>query len=109
MTALNLEYRAVRAHLTELVRSVHRSGTVFEVGYLSEVPVGIVLAHTGEGNAAAAALAAQTIEVFAPRALVFVGVAGALKDDLETDLPGGYGRRANRCTRGSRGIRLLDR
>lgn len=83
LTALNLEYRAVRAHLTDLERSVHRLGTAFEVGYLPGLPVGIVLGRTGEGNAAAAVLAGRAIEAFAPRALMFVGVAGALRDDLD--------------------------
>jgi nucleoside phosphorylase/tetratricopeptide (TPR) repeat protein len=83
LTALPLEYRAVRAHLDELSDVVRVYGSVFETGYLPELPVRIVLGQSGEGNTAAAVLAGQAIGRFRPRAVFFVGVAGAIKDDLE--------------------------
>jgi 8-oxo-dGTP diphosphatase len=42
----------------------------------------VVLALTGAGNPVAAALVERAIATFAPRALLFAGVAGALKADL---------------------------
>lgn len=83
LTALPLEYTAVRASLTELRRNAHRrAGTGFEVGHLPGTPIRIVLARTGDGNASAAVLAERAITMFDPRALLFVGIAGALKDDI---------------------------
>lgn len=82
LTALELEYQAVRAHLAGLQGRTHREGTRFETGRLpggaGEVAIGV----TGAGNLAAAVLAERGITTFAPRALLFVGVAGALKDDI---------------------------
>lgn len=83
LTALSLEYQAVRTHLTGLGRITHPHGTVFEIGRLSGLPVRIALGRTGEGNVAAAVLAGRAIEMFDPRAVFFVGVAGALKNEPE--------------------------
>lgn len=83
LTALPLEYIAVRAGLTQLRRSAHRrGGTGFEVGYLPGTSVRIAVARTGDGNVSAAVLAERAISTFEPLALLFVGVAGALKNDV---------------------------
>jgi len=82
LTALNLEYDAVRAHLTEIQRIDHPAGTLFEVGRLPGGRGRVVLAVTGEGNTGAAILTERAIRMFQPEALLFVGVAGALKDDI---------------------------
>jgi nucleoside phosphorylase len=81
LTALDLEYQAVRAHLTGLRQRSHPAGTLFETGRL---PAGgdLTIAAAGEGNPGAAVLAERAISVFQPRALLFVGIAGALKDDI---------------------------
>lgn len=82
LTALEVEYAAVRALLGNRRITSHPSGTRFEVG---EPPHGrgtIVLALTGQGNQAAAVLTERAIATFAPSALVFVGIAGALHDDI---------------------------
>jgi adenosylhomocysteine nucleosidase len=84
LTALNLEYKAVRAHLTGLWRMAHpRGGTGFEVGYLPGAGLPVALVRTGQGNASAGVVAERAIEAFDPAAVVFVGVAGGLKDDIE--------------------------
>jgi nucleoside phosphorylase len=83
LTALPLEYREVRACLTDLRRETHRrGGTGFEVGRLPGSPLRIVLLRTGEGNMHAAALTERAIATYDPAALLFVGIAGAFKDDL---------------------------
>ncbi len=81
LTALDLEYQAVRAHLSGLREYSHPAGTLFETGQL---PDGgrITLAVTGEGNPGAAVLAERAITMFGPQAVMFVGVAGSLKDDV---------------------------
>jgi adenosylhomocysteine nucleosidase len=83
LTALNLEYQAIRVSLTGVRRIDHPAGTLFEAGELPGGRGRIVLAVTGQGNAGAAVLTERAIAMFQPRALLFVGVAGALSDDLE--------------------------
>ena len=83
LTALDLEYQAVSAHLTELRRHPHPAGTLFETGYLPGGEIEIVLALTGAGNTGAAVLAEWAMSTFGPQALLFVGVAGALTDDIK--------------------------
>ncbi len=81
VTALDLEYDAVRAHLTDPRPHTDRHGTRYEIGRLRMGACRIALALIGEGNLAAAALTGRAIEEFRPRALLLVGVAGALGRD----------------------------
>ncbi|AGP59447.1 5'-methylthioadenosine/S-adenosylhomocysteine nucleosidase [Streptomyces rapamycinicus] len=82
LTALGLEYLAVQKYLrdSELVR--HGTGTVFEVGRVAGTAWRVALAEVGEGNRSAAVVTEQARQTFDPEALLFVGVAGGLKDDL---------------------------
>ena len=84
LTALNLEYKAMRAHLVDVRRIAHqRGGTGFEVGVLPGVCLPVALVRTGQGNASAGVIAERAIEAFEPAAVMFVGVAGGLKDDID--------------------------
>ncbi|MEU9832646.1 5'-methylthioadenosine/S-adenosylhomocysteine nucleosidase [Streptosporangium sp. NPDC048047] len=78
LTALDLEYQAVRERLVDPRSHRHPQGTRFEVGRLADGRCKVALAHVGMGNQAAAVLAERAIAEFAPAALLFVGVAGAL-------------------------------
>jgi len=82
LTALPLEYKAVRAHLSALQRRSHHAGTEFEIGRLGSGVGRVAIAEIGEGNSGAAALAERAIATFEPDAVLFVGIAGALKDDI---------------------------
>jgi adenosylhomocysteine nucleosidase len=82
LTALDLEYRAVRARLDGLRSRRHGAGTMFEVGRLPGGQGEAVVGVTGAGNSRAGILAERAIAMFAPRALLFVGVAGGLHDDV---------------------------
>ncbi|MFF0226749.1 5'-methylthioadenosine/S-adenosylhomocysteine nucleosidase [Streptomyces sp. NPDC004629] len=82
LTALALEYAAVRAHVTERRERVHAGGTRVEVGRLPGCSWQVVTAELGEGARTAAALTGPLIDWLRPRAVLFVGVAGALKDDV---------------------------
>jgi nucleoside phosphorylase len=82
LTALDLEYQAVRRHLEMTRIRSHPAGTLFEVGQLPNVAGSVALAVTGEGNVGAAVLAERAIAMFRPCALLCVGVAGGLKDDI---------------------------
>jgi nucleoside phosphorylase len=81
LTALPVEFNAVRAHLTDLHEEVHK-GTVYEKGAFSANgqvwEVGIV--EVGAGNDSAALEAERAITRFDPSVALFVGVAGGIKD-----------------------------
>lgn len=83
LTALGLEYDAVRAHLTDTRQHTDANGTRYEIGTLrSGRPGRVALALIGEGNLAAAAVTSRAIGEFTPRAVLFVGVAGGLTDSV---------------------------
>lgn len=82
LTALPVEYQAVRVHLLDPHEETHQKGTVYERGkFLSATclwDVGIV--EIGQGNPAAAMEAERAIQYFKPNIVLFVGVAGGIKD-----------------------------
>ncbi|MFB9832003.1 5'-methylthioadenosine/S-adenosylhomocysteine nucleosidase family protein [Actinoallomurus acaciae] len=82
LTAIDLEYEAVRKHLRDVRTHTHPAGTLFEVGDVAGITGRVALAAMGEGNTGAAAIAERSIALFQPRLLLFVGIAGALKDDI---------------------------
>ncbi|MFB7335688.1 HEAT repeat domain-containing protein [Streptomyces adustus] len=83
LTALPLEYQAVRTHLTDIEKLVHHpSGTRAERGRLPGTRWHIALMETGEGSLTAAAVTERVHTWLQPEALFFVGVAGGLKDDI---------------------------
>jgi adenosylhomocysteine nucleosidase len=77
LTAMNLEYRAVREQLSGITAHTHPMGTRFEVGHLNDCRVALAL--TGKGNQSAAVLTERAAAEFDPAAVIFVGVAGALQ------------------------------
>ncbi|MEU3544861.1 5'-methylthioadenosine/S-adenosylhomocysteine nucleosidase [Streptomyces paromomycinus] len=81
LTALGLEYEAVRAHLKDAQRVIHEN-TWFEQGQVSGAACPVVVAEVGPGNRPAAFVTEQARARFAPRAIFFVGVAGSLKADV---------------------------
>jgi DNA-binding NarL/FixJ family response regulator/nucleoside phosphorylase len=84
LTALDREFDAVRAHLVEPEPYTPPAGTVFDVGRTSSgADMRVALAVVGSGTAGAAVVAEQAIAEFAPVAVLFVGVAGALRDHIE--------------------------
>jgi formylglycine-generating enzyme required for sulfatase activity/nucleoside phosphorylase len=82
LTALPVEYLAVRAYLTNLQEEVHAKGTIYERGQFAVEgqtwDVGIV--EIGAGNSGAALEAERAIAYFNPNVILFVGVAGGIKD-----------------------------
>ena len=84
LTALPLEYTAVRDHLTDVEKQWHpRYGTLATVGRLSDSPWSVALLELGEGNLTAATLTERVMSWLEPQAVFFVGVAGSLKPDIE--------------------------
>jgi adenosylhomocysteine nucleosidase len=80
LTALNLEYKAVRRKLVDPRVHRHDKGTRFEVGTLQGTNCRVALGFTDKGNHRAGVLAERAIQEFSPVAVLFVGVAGALWD-----------------------------
>ncbi|NET86165.1 MAG: hypothetical protein F6J94_31115 [Moorea sp. SIO1F2] len=82
LTAIPPEYIAVSAHLSNLKEEIHPQGTIYEIGKFSANgkfwEVGIV--EIGQGNTGAAMEAERAIAHFQPDVVMFVGVAGGIKD-----------------------------
>lgn len=82
LTALDVEYRAIRERLDKPRVHRHPQGTRFEVGRTAPNGCRIVLAQVGKGNHAAAVLAERAAAEFNPIALLFAGVAGGLRGHI---------------------------
>jgi parallel beta-helix repeat protein len=83
LTALRLEYQALSVHLTGLREETHSSGTVYERGSFVRRDGGLVdigIVEIGAGNLGAAMEGERAIQYFDPEVVLFVGVAGGIKD-----------------------------
>ncbi|MEH1773011.1 5'-methylthioadenosine/S-adenosylhomocysteine nucleosidase family protein [Nostoc sp.] len=88
LTALDLEHKAVEAHLkplgqsTRLSEEIHPNGTIYTQGQFKahNCNWNVAIAQIDMGNASAAMEAVRAIERFQPRVILFVGVAGGIKD-----------------------------
>ncbi|MEH1826725.1 MAG: 5'-methylthioadenosine/S-adenosylhomocysteine nucleosidase [Nostoc sp.] len=82
LTAIEVEHLAVQAHLTELTEETHERGTVYTCG-LFKAPNcdwNVAVAQIGAGNPGASSETERAIERFKPQVILFVGVAGGIKD-----------------------------
>ncbi|MEU4157822.1 5'-methylthioadenosine/S-adenosylhomocysteine nucleosidase [Actinoplanes sp. NPDC026670] len=79
LTALDLEYEAVRDQLSDIRRSPSVSGTRFEIGALPGGAGDAILVLTGMGNHSSAVITERAVNFFKPAAVLLVGVAGRLK------------------------------
>ncbi|WP_079173107.1 5'-methylthioadenosine/S-adenosylhomocysteine nucleosidase [Streptomyces monashensis] len=82
LTALALEYAAIRPYIEDREERVHHNGTRVEIGRLPDSPWQVAISELGVGAERTATLAAQLIEWLRPQAVFFVGVAGSLKNDI---------------------------
>ncbi|WP_329214244.1 hypothetical protein OG352_03655 [Streptomyces sp. NBC_01485] len=82
LTALQVEYEAVHRHLKDVREVELPQGTLLDVGRIPGLDWQVALAETGPTNTRAALVAQSAIEHFDAEAVFFVGVAGALKDDV---------------------------
>ncbi|MBO0784266.1 MAG: 5'-methylthioadenosine/S-adenosylhomocysteine nucleosidase [Ktedonobacteraceae bacterium] len=79
ITALALEFNAVRAYLRDVREEKHNKGTLYEVGRFEEAWE-VALVQTGMGNMNAAMHTERAINQFKPEVMMFVGIAGGIKD-----------------------------
>jgi len=82
LTALPIEYLAVRTHLSNLQEERHPQGTLYERGKFitQDQTWDIGIAEVGAGNTGTAIEAERAIAYFKPDILLFIGIAGGIKD-----------------------------
>jgi len=82
VTALDIEFGAVTAHLENTYDIVHPAGTVYTTGeFLGEDQTWDVhVVEIGSGNPIAGIETIRALDYFRPRVALFVGVAGGIKD-----------------------------
>jgi len=83
VTTMETEFRAMRDRLDSPTEHWHKAGTYFVRGQMKDVPWPVILMITGPGNTGSSALGERAIQTFEPRALLVVGIAGGLKDDVK--------------------------
>lgn len=84
LTALSLEAAAVRAFLPGAQRhDLKPTGTIIEQAELAGTGFTVCLVQTGPGIGQAAVVAERVIAWAEPTAVIFVGIAGGLKTDIE--------------------------
>jgi nucleoside phosphorylase len=82
ITALEVEYNAARQHLAFLREERYPQGNVYERGIFSSTGStwDIVIVQTRKGNVRAGIQTERAIAHFNPSIVLFIGVAGGLKD-----------------------------
>ncbi|PSB23147.1 hypothetical protein C7B76_01075 [filamentous cyanobacterium CCP2] len=88
LTALGVEHKAVEAHLepigqaTRLSEEIHLNGTIYTQGQFKthNCTWNVAIAQIDMGNASAGIEAVRAMMQFNPRVILFVGVAGGIKD-----------------------------
>jgi nucleoside phosphorylase len=82
LTALPIEYEAVRAPLESIMEVVHPRNTVYEKGLFTgdSATWDVIILQVSMGNINTAVEAERAIEYFRPQVVFFVGVAGGIKD-----------------------------
>jgi len=87
LTALDVEHKAVEAHLkpigqsTRLSEEIHPNGTIYTQGQFKahNCTWNVAVAQIDMGNASAGIEAVRAMMQFNPRVILFVGVAGGIK------------------------------
>jgi nucleoside phosphorylase len=82
LTALSLEFNAVAAHIENLASVTHSNGTIYEQGIFNANARqwNVAVVEIGAGNTAAAVETERAVNFFDPQVILFVGVAGGIKD-----------------------------
>jgi nucleoside phosphorylase len=82
LTALPVEYKAVRAHLSNFKEEKHPQGTIYERGTFGtgDKAWEVGLVEIGAGNTGAAMETERMLQHFGADVALFVGVAGGIKD-----------------------------
>ena len=85
LTALKVECKAVIVHIENCFEEVGDQGAVYECGDFNPPncqPWKVAVVECGQGNLNAANEVHHAISYFDPDIVLFVGIAGGLKDDI---------------------------
>jgi adenosylhomocysteine nucleosidase len=110
VTALPLELDAVSRHVENLTNDTGDDGTRYVLGDFKGASVAIAL--TGAGNVDAAIETTKAINRFDPRYLLFVGIAGGIKDVKIGDVVAAtriYSYESGKYAHSERGLEFLPR
>ena len=83
LTANREEFQAVRAHLSDLVEVPHAKGTIYEKGSFVDAldrVWDVAIVEVGVGNVGAGIETERAISFFEPYVVLFVGIAGGIRD-----------------------------
>src|SRR5205085_6043651 len=82
LTAIPIEYQAVLAHLSDVHERYHPRGSIYQQGRFvaGKQSWEVAIAEAGAGNTGAASETERAVEYFQPDVILFVGIAGGLKD-----------------------------
>ena len=82
VTALELEYKAVRYFLREIYEEKHETGIIYERGkyHTEKGQWDILIVQSDRGNINSAIETNKAIEYFQPDIAFFIGIAGGIKD-----------------------------
>src|SRR5258705_6383344 len=87
LTAIPEEFRAVVAHLLNPAEVRHEDGNIYEVGlFHGERDWAVAIADVGVGNTECAIETERAIKFFKPNVVMFVGIAGGIKDVVLGDV-----------------------
>jgi nucleoside phosphorylase len=88
LTTQSVVWEAVCAHLTTGEEQSHPEGTIYQVGLFPNADSGweVAVAEIGGGNNSAALETERAIRFFQPEIILFVGLAGGLKDVKRGDV-----------------------
>jgi len=82
LTAIPVEYKAVRKHLINIEEIKTSDGTIFEKGKycIGNKDIKLIIGKCGKGNVNSALYTERALKEFKPDLAVFVGIAGGIKD-----------------------------
>lgn len=81
-TATSIEHQAVQAHIKHIQEEVHPQGTIYTRGVFTTPhgPWNIAIVEIGAGNEGVALEGERAVNHLQPDVLLFIGIAGGLKD-----------------------------
>lgn len=88
LTALSVEYLAIRVHLSDLREEIHPQGTIYECGTFTAKGQNwtVRIAEIDNGSTSAALETERVIAFWKPNVVLSVGVAAGLKDVTAGDV-----------------------